>query len=134
AAPSERVRQLYVSFEFLNKGLLVLMHRPLGVYEAVGAGVMRLIAFAYLYHYLNWFSKTSIIRWHEVPRSRSIAIVGVWLAGGLVYLYDYRLGLGTFYILSVLHVFLEFPLNHQTVSEIGKSLIQTRHKTQLVMP
>ena len=33
--------------------------------------VMAFIAFAYTYHYLNWFSKTSIIRWHEIPRARA---------------------------------------------------------------
>src|SRR5262249_43576366 len=102
--------------------LLLLFNRPSGVYEPVGAGVMRLIAFAYLYHYLNWFSKTSIIKWHEVGRNRAVGILGFWLAGGAVYLYDYRLGLGLFYFLSLLHVFLEFPLNHQTFVEIGKAI------------
>jgi len=121
AAPTPRVRQLYLSFEFLNRALLLLFGRSQGVYDSVGAGVMRLIAFAYLYHYLNWFSKTSIIKWHEVTRSRAAAIFGIWLAGGLIYLYDYRVGLGVFYILSMLHVFLEFPLNHQTLVDIGKS-------------
>jgi len=83
---------------------------------------MRLIAFAYLYHYLNWFSKTSVIKWHEVTRFRAVTIFGLWLLGGAIYLYDYRIGLGVFYILSMLHVFLEFPLNHQTFVDIGKSL------------
>ena len=122
AAPTAQVKQLYLSFEFLNRALLLLFGRSQAVYESVGVGVMRLIAFAYLYHYLNWFSKTSIIKWHEVTRFRAGAIVGIWLAGGLVYLYDYRLGLGFFYVLSMLHVFLEFPLNHQTLVDIGKSL------------
>jgi hypothetical protein len=89
---------------------------------------LRLIAFAYLYHYLNWFSKTSIIKWHEITQSRAVAILGLWLAGGLVYLYDYRLGLGLFYILSMLHVFLEFPLNHQTFVDIGKTLTAGRRR------
>jgi hypothetical protein len=122
AAPSERVQQLYTSFEYLNRELLRLSGRPASVYGSAGVGVMRLIAFAYLYHYLNWFSKTSIIKWHEITRTRAAAIGGVWLAGGLAYLYDYRLGFGILYILSMLHVFLEFPLNHQTLVEIGKSL------------
>jgi hypothetical protein len=122
SAPSDRVRQLYMSFEYLNKELLRLTGRPTGVYETAGVGVMRLIAFAYLYHYLNWFSKTSIIKWHEITRTRAVAIAGVWLATGLAYLYDYRLGFGILYMLSMLHVFLEFPLNHQTLVEIGKSL------------
>jgi hypothetical protein len=122
AVPSERIRQLYTSFEYLNKELLRLSGRTASVYEAAGVGVMRLIAFAYLYHYLNWFSKTSIIKWHEITRTRAVAITGVWLSGGLAYLYDYRLGFGILYIMSMLHVFLEFPLNHQTLVEIGKSL------------
>ena len=122
AVPGARVRQLYVGFEILNRQLLLLSGRSQGVYESVGVGVMRFIAFAYLYHYLNWFSKTSIIKWHEVSRSRAVAIFGFWVAGGLVYLYDYRLGFGLFYILSMLHVFLEFPLNHQTFVDIGKAL------------
>ncbi len=122
AAPSDRVRQLYATFEYLNKELLRLSGRSASVYDSAGVGVMRLIAFAYLYHYLNWFSKTSIIKWHEVTRSRAAAIVGVWVGCGLAYLYDYRLGFGILYILSMLHVFLEFPLNHQTLVDIGKSL------------
>ena len=57
-----------------------------------------------------------------MTRSRAIAIVGLWLAAVLAYLYDYKLGFGVLYVLSMLHVFLEFPLNHQTFVEIGKSL------------
>ncbi|HLX45716.1 MAG TPA: hypothetical protein VKR43_19870 [Bryobacteraceae bacterium] len=122
AAPTPQVRQLYLSFELLNRALLLLFGHSQGIYESAGVGVMRLIAFAYLYHYLNWFSKTSIIKWHEVTRARAVTIFGLWLLGGAIYLYDYRIGLGVFYILSMLHVFLEFPLNHQTFVEIGKSL------------
>jgi|SRR5579862_4389180 len=121
--PTDRVRQLYTGFEFLNKVLLVFFHRDPAVYAPMGIGVMRLIAFAYLYHYLNWFSKTSIIKWHEVPRARARVILGSWLAGGAMFLYDYRLGLTLFYTLSMLHVFLEFPLNHQTFVDIGKATV-----------
>ena len=127
AVPSDRVRQLYTSFQYLNSEMLRLTGRPpQGVYEAAGVGVMRLIAFAYLYHYLNWFSKTSIIKWHEISRSRAFGLVGIWLSTGLAYWYDYRLGFGILYIMSMLHVFLEFPLNHQTMVEIGKSLKTSR--------
>ena len=135
AIPTAQVRQLYLGFELLNKELLLLFGRSQGVYGAVGIGIMRLIAFAYLYHYLNWFSKTSIIKWHEVTRSRAAAILGFWLASGVIYLYDYRLGLGVLYILSMLHVFLEFPLNHQTFVDIGKSLrAGLRRESQLILP
>lgn len=107
------MRQLYTSFEYLNRELLRLSGHPASVYGTAGVGVMRLIAFAYLYHYLNWFSKTSIIKWHEISRSRAAVIGGVWLAGGLAYLYDYRLGFGI----------------HQTLVEIGKSLGAGRWRT-----
>ena len=36
-------------------------------FSTVGIMLMRFIAFAYMYHYLNWFSKTEVIRWHKVP-------------------------------------------------------------------
>lgn len=83
---------------------------------------MRLIAFAYTYHYLNWFSKTSIIRWHEVSQRRAVAIVALWAASVGVYAYDYALGIGVLYILSMLHVLLEFPLDHQTLAAVGRAL------------
>lgn len=120
--PGGHVRELYGGFEQLNRELLRLFGLPQSVYESYGIAVMRLIAFAYFYHYLNWFSKTSIIKWHEVKGSRVIAIVAIWLAGGLIYLYDFRVGFAVFYILSMLHVLLEFPLNHQAFVGIGRSL------------
>jgi len=41
-----------------------------------GLMVQRFIAFAYTYHYLNWFSKTEIIKWHLVPKK--------WLIGSVL--------------------------------------------------
>jgi hypothetical protein len=115
------VRDLYSTFEQLNVQLLSLFGRPsAGAYEPSGIGVMRLIAFAYLYHYLNWFSKTSIIRWHEVPRRRAGAVIVLWLGGLAVYLVNYRAGFALFYVLSLAHVLLEFPLNHRTFAELAR--------------
>jgi hypothetical protein len=82
--------------------------------------VMAFIAFAYTYHYLNWFSKTSIIQWHQIPRSRFAAIIIIWLASIGIYAYDYALGLKWLFFLSFSHVLLEFPLNHLTFINIGK--------------
>jgi len=122
-APSASIRSLYSDFAQLNRVLLHLSGRSgTDVYGPAAAGMMRLIAFAYTYHYLNWFSKTSIIRWHEVPRARAVGIVATWIAGVIVYAYDYRIGFAVFYVLSVVHVMLEFPLNHQTFASIGKAL------------
>ena len=80
-----------------------------------GLIVMRFIAFAYTYHYLNWFSKTSIIRWHEVGRKRLAAIAAIWLAAIGAYVYDYSLGFKVLFCLSFMHIYLEFPLNHLSI-------------------
>jgi hypothetical protein len=95
-----------------------------------GLIVMRFIAFAYTYHYLNWFSKTSIIRWHEVGARRLAAIGALWLASIGIYIYDYSLGFKVLFCLSFMHIYLEFPLNHLSImgtfrelrSRIGRPL------------
>src|SRR6185295_11297408 len=84
--------------------------------------IMSFIAFAYTYHYFNWFSKTSIIRWHEVPRARFGILLLIWMVSLALYAKSYALGLQWLFFLSLLHVFLEFPLNHLTVIHIGKEL------------
>jgi hypothetical protein len=100
--------------EFVNFINTALYHSP-GVMAFMG-----FIAFAYTYHYLNWFSKTSIIQWHDIPRSRLVAIVIIWLISLGLFLYDYMLGLRWLYFLSFTHVLLEFPLNHLTMINLGK--------------
>jgi len=125
-------RNSYSSFQSLNAQLLQLFHLGTGaslsdIYESrAGLMVMRLIAFAYTYHYLNWFSKTSIIKWHEVSKRRSIFIIVLWLGSLALYAYDYVAGMTALYFMSVLHVLLEFPLNHQTFAGIGKEMRRWR--------
>jgi hypothetical protein len=85
----------------------------------------RFIAFAYIYHYLNWFSKTSIIGWGKsLNGKRTVAILLVWLSFVLVFAVDYRLGFVTALGLSFLHVILEFPLNAVSIREIGSAILQ----------
>jgi hypothetical protein len=121
-------RNSYSSFQTLNAELIKIFHLGTGasvreIYESsAGLTVMRFIAFAYTYHYLNWFSKTSIIKWHEIPKSRTAIIVGLWLIALGLYGYSYQAGMLALYFLSVLHVMLEFPLNHYTFAGIGKEL------------
>lgn len=118
-ASSDATRAMYAFFEPLNEQLMLL----LGVSGEQGAlAVMRLIAFAYTYHYLNWFSKTSVIKWHQVPKRRAAAIVALWLGSIALYAYNYESGLSALYVLSLLHVLLEFPLNHQTFAAIAGEL------------
>jgi hypothetical protein len=124
---SAEVRRVYSFFESLNVQLLALFGAGGVVYDSrAGIAVMRLIAFAYTYHYLNWFSKTSIIKWHEVPKRRLVAIVVAWVGSVGVYVYDYTLGLSLLYMVSLLHVLLEFPLNHKSFAAIAEGLWSLR--------
>ena len=81
--------------------------------------VQRFIAFAYTYHYLNWFSKTTVIKWHEVSKSRLWLIAVLWVLSVACYYIDYRLGFMILFMLSMLHVFLEFPLNIVSIKGVG---------------
>ena len=83
---------------------------------------MRFIAFAYTYHYLNWFSKTSIIRWHQMGGRRLVIIGALWLASVGLYLYDFKLGFKVLFYLSITHVYLEFPLNHLSIIGIFREV------------
>jgi hypothetical protein len=85
-----------------------------------GILLMRFIAFAYTYHYLNWFSKTEIIRWHKVPKIRFIVVIAMWIAALVIYAINYSLGLQVLFFLSFCHVLLEFPLNMTSIVGIGK--------------
>lgn len=85
-----------------------------------GFMIARFVAFAYTYHYLNWFSKTQVIKWHKVPFSYLVITVCVWILAVGTYLLDYRKGLNLLFFLSFLHVLLEFPLNFQSFIGIGK--------------
>ena len=89
-------------------------------FSTVGIMLMRFIAFAYMYHYLNWFSKTEIIRWHKVPKIRFVAVIVIWIGASGFYAYDYSLGLSILFFLSFTHVLLEFPLNIVSIVGIGK--------------
>ena len=123
------VRESYATFQILNVAMIRFLGlspvTSLGDVYASQAGlvVMRLIAFAYMYHYLNWFSKTSIIKWNKISRKRMLGIGVLWLISLAIYGYDYRIGIMALFFLSFLHVFLEFPLDHQTFIGIGKEVM-----------
>jgi hypothetical protein len=85
-----------------------------------GILITRFIAFAYLYHYLNWFSKTEIIKWHKVPKVRFILVLGIWAVSLALYAYSYKMGLQWLFFLSFTHVLLEFPLNFVSITGIFK--------------
>jgi hypothetical protein len=83
-----------------------------------GIVLMRFIAFAYTYHYLNWFSKTNIIKWHEVPKIRFVFVIIFWIISLVLYGISYKMGFEWLFFLSFLHVLFEFPLNHLSIKGI----------------
>jgi len=58
-----------------------------------GLRIQGFIAFAYTYHYLNWFSKTEVIKWYKVPRRQVILSIGIWLLSIVIHLLDVKLGI-----------------------------------------
>lgn len=126
-AYSDYSRESYKSFEAINYfSLKELFHVEMLkdnmvnhiYFSKTGILLMRFIAFAYTYHYLNWFSKTRVIKWHEVPKKRLSVIVALWLTSIALYAYDYKIGFSCLFLLSFLHVLLELPLNVVSIKGI----------------
>jgi hypothetical protein len=126
---TEYARKAYSLFRIVNTSLYHLVgygdlnRESNDLYiSAKAVAVMRFIAFAYTYHYLNWFSKTSVIKWNQISKFRMTVIVILWIISVALYIVDYRIGFYALFLLSMLHVFFEFPLNHFTFIGIGKEL------------
>lgn len=131
---SNYAQQSYFSFELLNVQLINTFHldtltKTSDMFSSnAGFVIMRFVAFAYTYHYLNWFSKTSVIQWHKVPRKTLLLTIAIWLSSIALYAYDYNIGLQALFILSFLHVLLELPLNVVSFAGIGKALMRSTGK------
>jgi hypothetical protein len=82
--------------------------------DPAAAGVLRFLAFIYLFHYLNWFAKTELLQWHRVSRRSWGWIALVYSVSAGCYLWNFVVGFYLVNFLSMLHVFLEFPLNWHT--------------------
>jgi hypothetical protein len=127
-APGTYAAKVYDnSFIVYNQQIFdALLHRTANrdtIYSStVGVMIARFIGFAYTYHYLNWFSKTSVIKWHLVKRKSLLIIFGIWALSVILYLTDYRTGIMALYFLSYLHVIFEFPLNFHSFKDIGKEV------------
>jgi len=85
-----------------------------------GHSVLAFLSFAYTYHYLNWFSKTEVIKWHLIPRQRLYGIIALYAFFVSIVLVDFMAGLVALTFLSVAHVFLEFPLNVLSIRDLGR--------------
>ena len=133
---SSELKLMFDKFKMMNKTFMYIfglenfsnpkdiwLQKDDAVYNSSMAySVMRFIAFAYCYHYLNWFSKTSVIKWHQVSKKRIALITSLWIISVGLYLYDYSLGFYALFVLSMMHVLLEFPLNFLSIKNILKSI------------
>lgn len=118
---------LQVGFHVLNTGLRHLLGWSDGTtfffYEQGEVKMQSLLTFAYIYHYLNWFSKTTVIHWHQQITAQSAPIIGLlWGVMMALFAYNYLLGFYIAIIFSFLHVFYEFPVNAHSIRGIVSGL------------
>ncbi|AYL96285.1 hypothetical protein [Mucilaginibacter celer] len=119
--PAQWATDGYKYFAHINT--TTLRNQSIDIYANRASIILtRIIAFAYTYHYINWFSKTKVINWHRVGKATALVIVLIWIASVTLYFYNYQLGIKWLFILSLAHVILEFPLNHKSFIDIGKQL------------
>lgn len=125
---SDTAKKLYILPLAIVNGVLnkIFGFAPLNSINDIFVGatqlkIMSLIAFAYTYHYLNWFSKTTVIKWHEVSKPRLVGIVIIWAIVVLSCIVNYEKGFLLLSFLSLMHVILEFPLNIRAMGDIGRS-------------
>lgn len=88
-------------------------------YENIELRMMMFISFIYLYHYLNWFSKTTTIFWHKTLTLKRSAFMGAfWLILMALFYVDFTVGILSALFFSFLHVILEFPLNILSIKNL----------------
>jgi hypothetical protein len=98
--------------------------------DPAAAGVLRFLAFIYLFHYLNWFAKTELLQWHRVSRGSWGWIALLYCVSVGCYLWNFTVGFYLVNFLSMLHVFLEFPLNWHTGRFLTASVARLWTKPQ----
>jgi hypothetical protein len=122
---SESVKSAFLETRFKNV-IISLNHLvndlPISEFNFTSSLIIKIqsfIAFAYTYHYLNWFSKTSIIGWNKnLSRLKLILILLIWIASIALYTYSYKMGILALFFLSMFHVIVEFPLNIVSIKEV----------------
>lgn len=122
---SSSAQSSYITSRFSNVSFYIsLILQRLGsdkfhFISDAGIRVQIFIAFCYTYHYLNWFSKTSVIAWNKLLSKRKLALIFfLWMCSIFLYWYDYKTGYILLFFLSILHVVLEFPLNITSIKGI----------------
>ena len=122
---SESVKSAFLETRFKNiiTSLNHLLNDiPISEFNFTSSFIIRIqtfIAFAYTYHYLNWFSKTSIIGWNKnLSTQKLLMILTIWITSIALYTYSYKMGILALFFLSMFHVIVEFPLNIVSIKEV----------------
>lgn len=125
--PQEYATTNWAKTSFMESNMLIIHNYVVETFSLVAKGnysimselgikIQIFIAFAYTYHYLNWFTKTSIIGWSKnLTKKKSFFILAIWITSVCIYMYNYKLGFTILFFLSFLHVFMEFPLNVRSI-------------------
>jgi hypothetical protein len=115
AVPPDTLDTYDRSFGYLHRLLQGPRELP---YAGTGAALLRLLAFIYLHHFLNWFDKTGRLGLLELPRRQLQGIALAWAGCVALYAWDLELGLLVVMLPNVLHVVMELPLNWQTARDL----------------
>ncbi len=67
-------------------------------------------------------SKTEVIKWHKISRSQLLFSFAIWIISIAIHRIDVKTGIMFIALLSMLHVLMEFPLNHKSFISIGRML------------
>ena len=112
------------SREFMEASQFTKLHPKIGQLLGVKAlhQIQVFLVFAYTYHYLNWFSKTGVIKWHKVKSWKLVTAILVWIGSVVLYFVNMPLAIMCLFFLSLLHVFLELPLNVLSITDVGKAI------------
>lgn len=118
--------EMYINsgFEMLNTSIYSIVNGSIypesNFYEtASGLKIQSFIAFAYTYHYLNWFAKINIVGWAKsISKTNFTIIICLWIFAISLYVYNFKLGLMVLFFMSLGHVLLEFPLNIRVIKGI----------------
>lgn len=122
---SESVKSAFLETRFKN--IIISFNHfltdiPISEFNFTSSLILKIqsfIAFAYTYHYLNWFSKTSIIGWNKnLSKTKFLLILIVWIFSVALYAYNYKIGILSLFFLSMFHVIVEFPLNVISIKEL----------------
>jgi hypothetical protein len=100
--------------------------------DSTVAAILRVSAFAYLFHYLNWFTKVELLSWHRISRNGWFVMGTLYAISLSFYAWSFAAGFLVSNFLSLLHVLLEFPLNWQAIRLVAFGWRERRPLVQAV--